>query len=257
MLPARNNRDRLQGWSLSAVQLRMETDLCAGFCEREKSPPLTKEKNISTWSLFLSSLWWSLWNGRCKLLTEQVQHFWACALSLFNLLWKRLLLWGDFCHGNNAELCSTQHRFKEEQAVSPSSGEGCFCFDTWVPAATYLLWVRFLKPGHSIHLSQSLLEAFPKVCAAGCSACSKQLASLVPENKHDKLHLICGKLAKNMGSHSETAGHVAGETLAKASNCSVNSLPLERCWVTGVTTAHTRFPGRFCDPRNSCRSAGI
>lgn len=36
---------------LSAVQLGMETDLCIDLCEREKSPPLTKEKNISTWSL--------------------------------------------------------------------------------------------------------------------------------------------------------------------------------------------------------------
>lgn len=34
----------LQGWSVPAVQLGTETDLCTDFYERENSPPLTKEK---------------------------------------------------------------------------------------------------------------------------------------------------------------------------------------------------------------------
>lgn len=77
--------------------------------------------------------------------------------------------------------------------MSLRSGEGCFCSDMWDPAVTHLLWVRFLKPGHLINLSWSLLNAFPEVWAAGCGAWLKQLASLEPENTHDKLHLLYGK----------------------------------------------------------------
>ena len=119
---------------------------------------------------------------------------------------------------------AAQRRFKEEQAVSPRSEEGCFCFDMWVPAVTYLLQVRVLKPSHLIPLSWSPLNGFPEVCSAGCGAWCKQLASLVPENNHDKLHLLYGKPGETMGSHSETAGHVTGETLVKARICSVHGL---------------------------------
>lgn len=231
-----------------------------GLLWKRKVTPSNKGKKYQ-YLISLLSLWWSLWNGRCKLLTEQVQHFWACALSLFNLLWKRLLLWGDFCHGNNAEHCSTQHRFKEEQAVSPGSGEGCFCFDMRVPAVIYLLCARFLKPGHLIHLSWSLLNGFPEVCSGGCGAWFKQLASLAPENNHDKSHLLYEKPGKNMGSHSGTAGHITGETSVKARNCSAHSLAFEQFWVTGFITTRACFPTRFCDPslraaRSTCRSSG-
>lgn len=40
--------------------------------------------------------------------------------------------------------------------------EGDFCSDMQDPAGTHLLWGRFLKPGHLINLSLSLLDAFPE-----------------------------------------------------------------------------------------------
>lgn len=204
-----------------------------GLLWKRKVTPFNKGKKYQ-YLIFLLSLWWFLWNGRCKLLRELVQHFWACALSLFNLLWKRLLLWGDFCHGNNAEHCSTQRRFKEAQAVSPSSGEGCFCSDMGEPAVTHLLWVRFLKPGHLINLSWSLLNGFPEVWAAGCDAWLKQLASLEPGNTRDKLQLLYGKWGQDR----------PGIALR---NCSVHCLPFEWFWVTGVISTHSCFPRCFCD----------
>lgn len=143
--------------------------MCARSSVKEKSHPLQQRKK-NRYLISLSPLWCSLWNGRCKLLTEQVQHFWACALSLFNLPWKRLLLWGDFCHGNNAEHCSTQHRFKEEQAVSPMAGEGGFCFDTGVSALmtccgygflSWAIWFTFLHVHGVVFPRSAQLDVVP------------------------------------------------------------------------------------------------
>lgn len=53
---------------------------------------------------------------------------------------------------------------------------------------------------------------------------------LVPENNDDKLHLLYGKAGKAMGLHSGMAGHVPAETLVKARNCSVHSLPFEQSY---------------------------
>lgn len=146
-----------------------QRQMCARSSVKEKSHPLQQRKK-NRYLISLSPLWCSLWNGRCKLLTEQVQHFWACALSLFNLPWKRLLLWGDFCHGNNAEHCSTQHRFKEEQAVSPMAREGGFCFDTGVSALmtccgyvflSWAIWFTFLHVHGVVFPRSAQLDVVP------------------------------------------------------------------------------------------------
>lgn len=208
--------------------------MCTVLFAREKSPPPTKERNISTWSLSLVfvvvSLKWPLQTAN-----RTSAAFWACALSLFNLPWKRLLLWGDFCHGNNAEHCSTEHRFKEEQAVSPRSGEELFLLWHGSPSSDFPAVGMVLKPGHLNQLTSVHWMVFPQSALLSWMQCLIQATcSLVLENNHDILHLLYGKLGIAIWLYARTAVRVTTEMLGKARNCSVHSMPCKVLWVTAL-----------------------